>query len=364
MTAAWASPTESSATIADLAVRPVVVPLARSWGPDVPAVTYLETTVTDSDGATGTGFAWTPSIGAASVAAMLRHDVRSFALGRGVDPVALWEPLWRHLHEAGSSGVTTIAMAGLDLALWDLAGRRADRSLAALLGAPAAPSSPVYGSGVNLHVDLEALVEQARSWVDRGFPAVKIKVGSPDLARDLERVAAVREVVGDRPLMIDANQRWDLDRATTALDALAAFDPTWIEEPLRADDLAGHVALAARTPIPIACGENLGTRHRFAEFARSGAVRTLQPNLVRIGGITPLAAIDAVCAEAGVDVALHLLPELSAQVAPALRHPAAVEVVDGAELAHLGVLAGPSPVRVADGRVRQEPHAGLGIAFA
>ena len=364
MSAAWPSPTDSTATIAELHVRPVTVPLPRPWGPDVPTLTFLETTVIDSDGAEGVGFSWTPTIGAASVAAMLRHDIRDRVLGEVVDPVALWDPLWRHLHEAGGGGVTTIAMAGLDLALWDLAGVRAGRSVQSLLGAAADAASAVYGSGVNLHHPLDELVEQARSWVARGFPAVKIKVGSPDLNRDVARVAAVRDVVGDMPLMIDANQRWDLEQAVTALDALSPFAPAWIEEPLRADDLAAYEALAARTSVPIACGENLYTRYRFEEFARSGAVRTLQPNVVRIGGITPLAAIDAACADAGVDLALHLLPELSAQISPALRKPSPVEVVDGAELAALGVLATAPVVDVRDGRILPVPHDGIGIRFA
>jgi L-alanine-DL-glutamate epimerase-like enolase superfamily enzyme len=359
----WPVPLASGATIADLRVRPVSVALPQPWGPDVRALTYLETTVVDSDGVVGTGFSWTPSIGATAVAAMLRHDIRDHVLGRETDPVALWEPLWEHLHEAGGGGVTTIAMAGLDLALWDLAGVRAEKPLVALLGGDPAAVSDAYGSGVNLHYSLDELVAQARSWVARGYPAVKIKVGSSDLARDIERVAAVRDVVGDRALMIDANQRWDLARATAALSALADFDPAWIEEPLRADDLRGYAALADRTPIPIACGENLYTRHRFAEFASSGAVRVLQPNLVRIGGITPLAAIDALCVDAGVEVALHLLPELSAQVAPALRRPSAIEVIDGAELGDLGVLAGPPPISVDGGRVRLRDHVGLGLAF-
>ncbi len=155
----------------------MTVPLPRPWGPDVPTLTFLETTVTDSDGAEGVGFSWTPTIGATAVAAMLRDDIRDRVLGGSVDPVAVWEPLWRHLHEAGGGGVTTIAMAGLDLALWDLAGVRAGASVQSLLGAPGDAASDVYGSGVNLHHPLDELVEQARSWVARGFPAVKIKVG-------------------------------------------------------------------------------------------------------------------------------------------------------------------------------------------
>jgi L-alanine-DL-glutamate epimerase-like enolase superfamily enzyme len=359
---AWLSPTDSGATIADLEVRPVVVPLPRPWGPEVRSLTFLETRVVDTEGAEGFGFSWTPSIGAASVAAMLRHDIRDRVLGAAVDPVSLWEPLWQQLHEAGGGGVTTIALAGVDLALWDLAGVRSARPLAALLGSAGAEMA-AYGSGVNLHYSTDELVAQARSWVARGYAAVKIKVGSSDLRRDIERVAAVREVVGDRPLMIDANQRWDVDRAVEALAALERFDPSWIEEPLSADDLDGYRLLAGRTGVPIACGENVYTHHRFGEFARSGAVQVLQPNLVRIGGITPLKRIDAVCADAGVTTALHLLPELSAQVVGALRAPSPVEVVDGAELEHLGVLAEPSPISLAHGRVGLRPHSGIGIRF-
>lgn len=293
---------------------------------------------------------------------MLDHDIARWVQGRPADPTALWQPLWEWLHEAGGGGVTTIAMAGLDTALWDLSARRAGLSLPAHLGARR-DSVPAYGSGINLYDDLDVLLAQARRWVDDGFEAVKIKVGSPDLDRDLSRVAAVREVIGSTRLMIDANQRWDLDTATTALARLEAFDPVWIEEPLRADDLQGYVALSERTGIPIACGENLYTRHRFAEFARSGAVAFLQPNIIRIGGITPLAGVVDACDAHGVEVALHLLPELSGQLALTLPAETAAEIIDGARLDDLDILAAPSPVEIAGGRLRALPHDGIGIHF-
>ena len=261
-----------TATIRSLDTRLVRVPLSRPWGPDVTELSVIETVVADSDGATGYGFSWTPTIGAASVQAMLDHDITSFAAGRAADAAELWPALWRHLHEAGGGGVTTIAMAGLDLALWDLAGRRADASVVDLVGRTQ-ETAEVYGSGVNLHYPLEELVAQAERWVAAGYDAVKVKVGSPDLARDVERLAALRDVLGpDRRLMIDANQRWSLDQATAALEALATFDPAWIEEPLRADDLPAHAELRRRTDVPIALGENVHTRYRFAEFLDAGVV--------------------------------------------------------------------------------------------
>jgi L-alanine-DL-glutamate epimerase-like enolase superfamily enzyme len=351
-----------AAAIVDVATRPVPVQLARSWGPDVPTVTFLEVTVTDADGAQGFGLSWTPSIGAASVQAMLDHDIRSWVLGKPADARTLWLPLWRHLHEAGGGGVTTIALAGLDTALWDLAAQRAGASLTDALGRRR-DSVAVYGSGVNLHYSLDELVDQAERWVAAGFDAVKVKVGSPDLARDVERLRAVRQVIGDRALMIDANQRWSLDEAVNAMSALETFAPTWIEEPLRADDLDGYRDLAARVGTPIACGENIYTAYRFGEFARSGAVRILQPNVVRIGGITPLAGVVAAVENAGVTVALHVLPELSGQLALALPSDTSAEVVDGALLDELGVLIGPSPVVVGGGRLTIRGAAGLGIRF-
>lgn len=354
--------TRLDGAIERISTRRIQVPLLRPWGPDVPDVTVIEVVVTDSDGATGRGFSWTPSIGASSVQAMLDDDIRSWALGREADAKTLWEPLWRHLHEAGGGGVTTIAMAGLDTALWDLAARRADRSLADLLGRKR-DSVPVYGSGVNLHYPLSELIDQTRRWLAAGFSAVKIKVGSPDLRRDVERVRVVRELVGSRPLMVDANQRWDLAAAVRAMDVLAEFRPAWVEEPLRADDLDGYRKLAAATDLPIACGENLYTRHRFSEFATSGAVTVLQPNVVRVGGITPLLRIAGDLRDSGVRLALHLLPELSGQLALTLDTETPAEVVDGAGFETLGVLAGPDGMRVEDGRLWATGAAGLGIEF-
>jgi L-alanine-DL-glutamate epimerase-like enolase superfamily enzyme len=356
------SASPSPATLVTLDTRRVTVPLRRSWGPGVPAITVIEAHVVDTDGAEGWGFSWTPSIGAASVDAMLRHDIRDWVLGRPADARAVWQPLWEHLHEAGSGGVTTIAMAGLDTALWDLAARRQGLPIEALLG-ERRTSVAAYGSGVNLHSTTDELLTQVEGWIAAGFDAVKIKVGSPDLARDVERVREVRRLLGDRGLMIDANQRWSRDAALSAMRRLADFGPAWIEEPLRADDLDGYRELQAAIPVPVACGENLHTRYRFGEFARAGGARILQPNVIRVGGITPLLGIVDDAVAEGVDVALHLLPEISGRLALALPVETAAEVVDGALFDDCAALDGPSPIAVAAGRLTSTGTAGLGLRF-
>ncbi|WP_336646574.1 mandelate racemase/muconate lactonizing enzyme family protein [Microbacterium sp. USHLN186] len=354
-------------TIARLDTRLLRVPLTRPWAADVTAVRVIATHVVRSDGAEGWGLSWTPQIGAEAVHALLAHDIGRAAVGRSAVPGAEWQALWEHLHEAGGGGITTIALAGLDLALWDAEARASDLPVSLLLGRRR-DSVRAYGSGVNLHYSQEELVAQVQRWVDAGFPAVKIKVGRAALAEDVARVAAVREVLGPgRELMIDANQRWDLERATRAVQALAPFRPAWIEEPLRAEDLAGHAELARRIDVPIALGENLHTVHRFGEFLRAGAAQIVQPNIVRVGGITPFLRIAALAEEHGAALHPHLLPELSGQLALTLSGNVAepwAEDVEDAGFGELGVLADPSPVAITDGRLTELPHHGLGMRFA
>ena len=338
------------------------VPLRRPWGEDVPDVSVVVVDVRDTAGATGQGFAWTPTIGARAVLAMLEDHVLPFAVGRSAATDG-WRAVWEHVHEAGGGGVTTIALAGLDLARWDLHCRRKGVALPDALGRQHA-RQPAYGSGVNLHYSQEDLVAQAQRWVDAGFPAVKVKIGKPDVAEDVDRVGAVREVIGpDRELFVDANQRWNVDQAVTAVNALSQFDLGWLEEPLRADDLAGYVQLRDRVDVPIALGENLHTVHRFHDFIDAGAVDIVQPNVVRVGGITPFLEIVELARAAGLALAPHLLPELSAQLAFALPEPTWVEDVEDAQFWDLGALQAPTGVEVRDGWASGGPQLGLGFSF-
>ena len=364
------------ATIKRLHVRRIDALMPRPWVPHAPHLHVLVVEVETSDGLIGTGFSWTPTIATTAVRALLEDDIHHFVIGETADPQHLWPRLWAHLHEAGGGGVTTIAMAGLDLALWDIAGIRSGLPLADLIGRRRATVA-TYGSGVNLHYTLAELVAQAERWVASGFDTVKIKVGRPDLAEDVARVGAVRDVLGPhRTLLIDANQRWDLPRAIRSLNALAQLDPGWIEEPLRADDTAGYRALAAElgswsggAGIPIALGENLHTIHRFRDLIDSGAAAVLQPNVIRVGGITPFLEIAALIEASPAALAPHLLPEISGQLAMALPGEVHIEDVEDADFEALGILARPSPVKFSRAGASSGPtltdtgSPGLGLSF-
>jgi L-alanine-DL-glutamate epimerase-like enolase superfamily enzyme len=346
--------------IADLRSRLLRVPLPRPWGPDVTEHSLIVCELETDDGRTGAGFSWTPRVGGRAIHALLEDDLAPAARGLPADPGAIWDGLWRTLREAGAGGVTTAALAALDIALWDLS----DRGLVDALGRRR-DAVPVYGSGVNRHYELGELVAQARRWAAAGLPAVKVKVGGRAVAEDVERVTAVREAVGPGvELMIDANQLWDLPTARRAIAALAPLGLHWVEEPLPADDLPAHVSLRAATDVPIAVGENLYTTYRFRDFLAAGACDIVQPNVVRVGGVTPFMRIAELAHAYDVPVMPHLLPELSGQLACCVPLPAMVEDVEDASFAALGVLAGPSPVTVAGGLLRVGEHRGHGLRFA
>jgi L-alanine-DL-glutamate epimerase-like enolase superfamily enzyme len=323
----------------------------------------IVTEIHTDDGGAGHGFSWTPTIGPQAVKALLDFDVAPFITGLEASPEGVWDQLWKRLHEAGGGGLTTIAMAGVDLALWDLQARRAGTSVTGLLG-QRQDSVEVYGSGVNLHYSLDELVAQAERWVAAGHSAVKIKVGKPDVREDAERVAAVRTVLGPgRKLMIDANQRWDLPTTFRALEVLGEFGLDWLEEPLRADDLWAYRRLRKHSPVPIALGENLHNIYRFRDFIEAGAVDIIQPNIIRVGGITPFRRIVELARTHSIRVMPHLLPELSGQLALTMAEPTLVEDVEDASFEQLGVLDGPSPVQVSNSRLTLAGRPGLGFDF-
>lgn len=352
-----------TATITALRTTLLSPKLERPWGPDVRSNHIVAVHIETSDGVGGTGFSWTPTIGAEAVRALLDNDIRRFALGRPADAAQLWQPLWENLHEAGSGGLTTIAMAGLDLALWDYECRFKDQPLVDRLGRTR-ERVQVYGSGVNLHYSEDELLAQVDRWISAGFTAVKIKVGKPDIFEDLDRVAAVRERIGpDRQLMLDANQRWDRATASIAIAALAESDPAWIEEPLRADDTPGYAALRAASVVPIALGENAHTIWRFRDLMDAGACDIVQPNVIRVGGITPFLGIVRAAAERGLRVAPHLLPELSGQLALTIPEPTLVEDVEGATFEQLGILSEPTGTSINDGWFTADTAAGIGFNF-
>jgi len=219
-----------------------------------------------------------------------------------------------------------------------------------------------YGSGINLNLPIPDLLAQFQRWKARGFRAFKMKVGSDDPRADVERVRLVREEIGpDAILMLDANQKWTAGEAAQRVRAFERYDPYWIEEPLPADDVAGHAWLRAHIGCPVALGENLFSAAAFSEFLRRDAVDVVQPDVARVGGITPFLKIAHLAEGFGIPTAPHLVMELSGQLCCAIRHASMIEDLDGGNLTELEALE--EPIRTADGYFTPPASAGHGVRF-
>jgi L-fuconate dehydratase len=152
----------------------------------------------------------------------------------------------------------------------------------------------------------EEIRRLCREGIEAGWSHFKVKVGG-DLGDDLRRCALIREEIGpDRKLMMDANQRWDVDEAVASMRALARFDPWWIEEPTSPDDVLGHAAIAkAVAPIGVATGEQCQNRVVFKQLLQAGALRFCQIDACRLGGVNEVLGVLLMAAKFGVPVCPH-----------------------------------------------------------
>jgi L-talarate/galactarate dehydratase len=273
--------------------------------------------ITTEGGQEGMGFSYSKRAGGPAQYAHLREVVDA-AIGEDSSDISrIYDRLLWAGASVGRSGVATQAIAALDVALWDLKARRAGLPLAKLLGAHR-DSCRVYNtSGGFLQASIAEVKEKASASLESGIGGIKIKVGQPDWRTDLDRVAALREHLGDTPLMVDANQQWDRARALRMGRALEEFDLVWIEEPVDAWDAVGHADLARRLDTPIATGEMLTSVPEHMALVDAGYRGIVQPDAPRIGGITPFLRFATIAAHHGLALAPHYAMEIHLHLAAA-----------------------------------------------
>jgi L-alanine-DL-glutamate epimerase-like enolase superfamily enzyme len=311
----------------------------------------------DSDGAVGTGYSYTIGTGGSSVLAMLRDHLGPFVLGKDPRKIeAIWNGMLFHSHATTVGAITALAMAAIDTALWDLKCRKAGLPLHIAAGG-AKDSIPVYTTeGGWLHHSPELLVGEALKAKEEGFKGAKIKVGKPTGGEDRARLDKVRDAVGgDFALMVDANQRFTAAEALRRARLYEPVDLEWFEEPLPADDIAGHVRLQAGTSLPIAVGESLYSPTHFAEYLKRDACGVVQVDVARIGGITPWLKVAHLAECANVSVAPHFLMELHLGLVCAVPNSIWLEYIP-----QLDRIAA-SRVKIEDGMAKPSLGPGLGI---
>ena len=261
---------------------------AVTWG--LPGVI-----VRTDEGIFGTGYTSTLSHGDHAIKDILDRCYIPRLVG--VDPLLhqrIWEDLyWSDAHWVGRVGITQMALAAVDIALWDLKAKTFGVPLWRLVGGHKDGSVASYNTdGGWLNFETDRLIDEMTAIVEAGWRGVKMKIGLPDPREDLRRVRAVREAVGpDVDLMIDVNQRWDLTTALSWAPRFEELDITWLEEPLDPDDIEGHARLAQATSIPIALGEHVYSRVAFRDFVERAGIGYVQADVTRLGGVTEWLAV-------------------------------------------------------------------------
>ncbi|MBA2722975.1 MAG: mandelate racemase/muconate lactonizing enzyme family protein [Methylibium sp.] len=230
-----------------------------------------------------------------AVAQLINTTLRQLVVGMDAsDVVGVWDRIyWKQLASHGVGAGCAMAMSGIDLALWDIRGKAVGWPLYKLLGGSARPV-PAYAGGVSLGFqDPSALIDEARPHVEAGYKAVKLRVGDTP-ARDLARVKAVREALGDGiTILVDANTGYDVNDARQVMPGFDALGVGWLEEPFAAHDIRSYKLARGFGRVPLAAGENHFTRFEFNRVIEDGDITILQPDLSKAGGVTEMLRIAA-----------------------------------------------------------------------
>ncbi|PLC48959.1 mandelate racemase [Pollutimonas subterranea] len=244
--------------------------------------------VETSEGITGYGESH-PGRSPGAIVSLIHNTLAPLLQGMdATDVVGAWQRVHRMQFSSHGLGAgAALAHSGIDMALWDIRGKAANMPLYELLGG-SRRRIPAYAGGISLGFQpAAALAQEAQSYVDAGYKAVKLRLGDT-VKDDIERATHVRSVLGDDiDILGDANTAYTIAQVRRVLPALADIKAGWLEEPFACNDFASYREAARITPlVPIAAGENHFTRFEFAQMLEAGAVQVWQPDLSKTGGIT------------------------------------------------------------------------------
>lgn len=348
---------DASLIIKDIEARAVIAPLARPVTTAVgtiPSAPLVLIDVITTQGLVGRSYIFGYSPITLRPLVELISNLKDMLKGQSISPVERMRDFERSFLLLGRQGLLGMAISGLDMAFWDILGRMQGLSVARLLGGEDLPLEAYDSYGV---VDMERDVAQLERSLAQGFTAIKIKIGGGALSQDLETVAAVREIVGaETRLMVDYNQSLTVPEAVRRIDSLAEYDLHWVEEPVSAEDLAGHATVRAASQVPIQTGENWWFPEDAARAISAGASDFAMLDIMKIGGVTGWLRAAAQAEGASLPVSSHIFIEASAHVLAVTSNAHLLEYLDIAS----AVLR--EPMIVEDGKVRPRGP-GLGLEW-
>ena len=290
--------------ITDVEAFHLSIPLSKS-GPQVPSVwssvRQVIVRIRTADGLTGYGEAFGYGVPAA-VAAVVNHSLKPLLLGADAAAIsATVGTLFRKTHLFGRYGVTTFAISGVEITLWDLAGKRAGKPLYDLIGGAADKRVQAYASLVRFPEGDPRIAEQAGQASKEGYGMIKLHQVDPDSVRQ------AREAIGaEMPLTVDINCEWTPLEALEKAIEMDEYDLHWLEEPVwPPEDYQGLAAVQEGSGVPLASGENACTAHQFKALLDAGAASYVQPSVTKVGGIGEFLKVAALVETHNVRLAPH-----------------------------------------------------------
>ena len=294
-----------------------IVPRVLSWeiegGFRNPVMTWTHKNVVlvfviCDNGTVGVGECWASGADPRALVATLEDDVAPRLIG--ADPLTIgkaWEGSDNLAHISARQGILRAAIAGIDIALWDIMGKAAGLPVWKLLGGFTDRVFPYASAG--LYAPGKTPDDQGREMADyvaKGFEGVKMKIGGAPFDEDVARVKAVREAIGpDRRLMIDALCVMTPHQAMRFGAAVEPYDIYWFEQPVKADDIRGLATVNQRGSIPVSANENAYDRSHFRELITEDAARFIQFDVLVLGGLTEGRSIAAMAEAWHLPVTLH-----------------------------------------------------------
>ena len=347
--------------IADIRTHALSVPFAeppKTGFLTLPAMDLLVVEVEMDSGVIGTGHLHILAGGMRTIEMCIHEMLKPILLGRdAADPAAIWQMLWQATFIQGRMGITVMAQSAIDIALWDAVGINRGQPLWQVWGGRADPI-PAYGSGCYRGLGHDGMIEKAEHFVAQGYKAIKMQVAH--LFTHEEDVANVRDMRdalgGEIEIMVDVNQGWTVDEAITVGRRLDAYNLSWLEEPVMADDFEGYHQIAGSIETPVVGGENHFCHHDLKPFFASAALPILQPDIMR-GGYSELKVIAEHADQAGIKIAPHLFPELSSHLLAAIPNPSWLEDMGWYEILWQ------QPLKAIDGMITPPDRPGHGMAF-